>query len=523
MNFPSIALLRILHETPIKEKSFVDNIKRNLWQSFIFNQRAFFLVIMVIQFIYCWFPYFIMPVLGAFSWMCMIKPTNYLLSQLTGHYGLGIGSFTFDWFDLTWTLGSPLIIPRWSAVNIAVGFVIATWIITPIIYFANVWNTYDRPIAEVTRSSSNWSALGLVSTAAAFANLSAVFVHMLLHNRKTLWNELRTRSLDKKGNDVHCRLISIYPDVPDWWFGICSLLAFIVIVVVGQVSSIIRWYECFFAFFVPIFLVLPFGMIASITGQSIQNPSVYYLFVIIATSLWVNDKSTMLAFITIGYSTFCQTLQLVTNMKLGHYMKIAPRTLFLVQVIACLITPSLSIGIQFYYFEKGGFITNKTTAGAVGSFQATSVGAAIDEQTKFFGLTNWKNRNLLYSLLFGAVLPLPFWYATRRWNWCRLIHIPLILTFISWMSIVSAGTMFTWVLISLLIKGFFNKNCWKRHIYLASSALNAGFYLSWLIIAGPLAQYGVQFPTWWGIGGKNNDGCPLTLPNSTAFHVNFEN
>ena len=273
-----------------------------------------------------------MPVLGAFSWMCMIKPTNYLLSQLTGYHGLGIGSFTFSWFDLTWALGSPMIVPRWAIVNSAVGFVLATWVITPIIYFTNVWNTYDRPIAEVTRSSSDWSALGLVSTAAAFANLSAVLVHMLLHHSKNWWKELRTRSLDKKGNDLHCRLIALYPDVPDWWFAIVSLLAFIVILVVGQVSSILLWYETFFALIVPIVFVLPFGMVASITGQTIQNPSVYYLLAIIVSSLWVDNKSAMLAFITIGYSTYCQTLQLVTNMKLGHYMKIAPRTLFLAQL-----------------------------------------------------------------------------------------------------------------------------------------------------------------------------------------------
>jgi len=96
----------------------------------------------------------------------------------------------------------------------------------------------------------------------------------------------------------------------------------------------------------------------------------------------------MLAFITIGYSTYCQTLQLVTDMKLGHYMKIAPRTLFLAQVVACLVSPSLSIGIQFYFFKAGGFITNSTIPVATGSFQATSVGAALNNQTKFFDSTN---------------------------------------------------------------------------------------------------------------------------------------
>ncbi len=464
-----------------------------------------------------------MPVLGAFSWMCMIKPTNYLLSQLTGYYGLGIGSFSFNWFTVTWTFGSPMIIPRWAVVNIAIGFVIATWVITPIIYFANVWNTYDRPIAEVTRSSDNWSALALVSTAAAFANLSAVLVHMFLHHSKTLWKELRTRSLNEKGNDVHCRLIALYPDVPDWWFVIVSVLAFIVIVVVGQVSHIIPWYKNFFSLIVPIVLIPPFGMVTSITGLTIQNQSVYYLLVIIASSLWVDNESTMLAFVTIGYFTYCQTLQLIINMKLGHYMRIAPRALFISQLVACLVTPSLSVGIQYYYFKKGGYITNHNASLAHGNFDSTNVGAAIDNQTNVLGSANWKNRNLLWALLIGAILPIPFWLASRQWKWCRLVHIPLMLSFIAWMPLVSAGSLFTWLLFGLVITFFFNNLYWKRHVYLASSALNAGFFFCWLIIGGPLAQYGIQFPSWWGFGGVHKDGCPLSLLNTTAFSPSFEN
>ena len=464
-----------------------------------------------------------MPVLGAFSWMCMIKPTNYLLSQLTGFYGLGLGSLSFNWFTLSWTLGSPMIVPRWAVVNIAVGFALATWIITPIIYFTNVWNTYNHTIAEVTRSSSSWSALGLVSTATALANLSAALIHMFLHHSKTLWHELRSRSLNEKGNDVHCRLIALYPDVPDWWFFLISLLAFVVIVVVGQVSHIILWYKTFFTIIVPIILVLPFGMIASITGVAIQNSSIYYLLVIIATSLWADNKSTTLAFVTVGYSTYCQTIQLIMNMKLGHYMKIAPRTLFLVQLVACLVTPSLSIGIQYYYFKKEGFITNHNASTASGNFASTSVGAAIDNEINFFGSTDWKNRNLLWSLLLGAILPIPFWLASHRWKWCHLVHIPLMLTFISWMPLVSAGSLFTWLLIGVLTTFFFDNLCWKRHVYLTTAALNAGFYLCWLIIGGPLAQYHVKFPSWWGFGGIHKDGCPLTLLNTTAFSPSFEN
>jgi OPT family oligopeptide transporter len=453
----------------------------------------------------------------------MIKPTNYLLSQLTGYNGLGMGAFSFSWFNVSWTFGSPMITPRWAVVNITVGVIFATWIITPIIYFANVWNTYDYPVAAVTRSSSHWSALTLVSTSAAFANLAAVVVHMFLHHSNSLWKELRARSLNEKRNDVHCRLNALYPDVPDWWFVIVSVLAFIVIVVIGQVSRIILWYATFLTLIVPIVLVLPFGIVASITGLTIQNPTIYYLLVIIATGLWAENKSTTLAFVTVGYSTYAQTMQLIINMKLGHYMRIAPRILFFVQLVACLVSPALGIGIQYYYFKEQGYITNQNVTTATGNFDSTNVGAAINNEISFFGSADSKNRNLLWSLLIGTLLPIIFWLASRRWNWCHRVHIPLMLTFIAWLPLISTGSLFTWLLIGILQTFLFDELHWKRYVYLITSALNAGFFICWLIIGGPLAQYGVQFPSWWGFGGIHRDGCPLALSNTTGFSVSFEN
>ena len=58
-NFPLIALLRTLHETPIKETRYDNHNKRSLWEKFISNQLAFYFFLVFIQFIYCWFPLYI--------------------------------------------------------------------------------------------------------------------------------------------------------------------------------------------------------------------------------------------------------------------------------------------------------------------------------------------------------------------------------------------------------------------------------------------------------------------------------
>ncbi|CAF1277570.1 unnamed protein product [Didymodactylos carnosus] len=104
-NLPYIALFRTLHE-----KDVVDCMASpSRWS---ISRLQFFIIICSIATVYHWLPGYIMPILTAFSWMCLINPKNIILSQLTGHYGLGMGSFQFDWKLLTSYLGSPIITPR---------------------------------------------------------------------------------------------------------------------------------------------------------------------------------------------------------------------------------------------------------------------------------------------------------------------------------------------------------------------------------------------------------------------------
>ncbi|CAF1685686.1 unnamed protein product, partial [Adineta ricciae] len=305
---------------------------------------------MTAQFIFYWLPGYMIPVLSGMSWICMIKPSDYTLAQLTDFRGLSLGSFSLNWFSLTYFLETPLVVPRWALVNISIGFVIVAWIVTPIIYFRNVWNVRQNSISSSTGSVTSWSAMELVTTFTTVASLSAVFVHMFLHHGKSLWDQIRNRSLDQKGNDIHCRLMALYPDVPDWWFLIVFVIAVVVIMIVSDVSHMLEWYNVLFALSIPMTLVLPFGMVTSITGQLIQNQAVYFVMVIVVSSLWAGDQSKMMTFIAIGYTAYCQTLYLVSNMKLGHYMKIPPRVLFIVQVVTCLVCSSVGAGVQYYFY-----------------------------------------------------------------------------------------------------------------------------------------------------------------------------
>lgn len=115
-------------------------------------------------------------------------------------------------------------------------------IITPILYYTNVWNLSYFPMAEslpydrfgnvynVTRvltadnrfnitAYEEYSPLYLPATYAvtyvlALALFTCVIVHTLLYHGRSLWNGFKRVKVEP--DDIHAKLMSHYPEVPDW-------------------------------------------------------------------------------------------------------------------------------------------------------------------------------------------------------------------------------------------------------------------------------------------------------------------
>jgi hypothetical protein len=105
-NLVNCALFRTLHN----DKDNEDDNEKKRWTM---SRLRFFFYAFLFQFLWYWFPGYIFPVLSLFSWICMIKPDNILISQLTGINGLGIGSIELDWNAWVSFLGSPIVVPFW--------------------------------------------------------------------------------------------------------------------------------------------------------------------------------------------------------------------------------------------------------------------------------------------------------------------------------------------------------------------------------------------------------------------------
>lgn len=107
----------------------------------------FFLIALICSFAYYVLPGYLFTTITSLSWVCWLAPKSTLVQQLgSGMKGLGIGAIGIDWTTISSYLGSPLASPWFATANIAVGFVMVMYVVTPLCYWFDVYTAKSFPI-----------------------------------------------------------------------------------------------------------------------------------------------------------------------------------------------------------------------------------------------------------------------------------------------------------------------------------------------------------------------------------------
>ncbi|KAH9979460.1 OPT oligopeptide transporter protein-domain-containing protein [Lactifluus volemus] len=209
------------------------------------SQKRFLTYVMISYFFYNFFPSYLFTALSYFSWVCWIAPNNVKINQLFGvTHGLGMSVVTFDWGQVTGFNGSPLLNPWWSAANIGFSVMFFYWFLLPILYYSNVWYSAYLPMMSsqvFDNTGSTYNLSQIINADGSFnleayqayspvflplsfviaysllsASITALFTHTLLYNSKKIWINAH-RNL-REQPDIHARLMSVYKQVPNWWY-----------------------------------------------------------------------------------------------------------------------------------------------------------------------------------------------------------------------------------------------------------------------------------------------------------------
>uniref|UniRef100_A0A453QHJ7 Oligopeptide transporter 7 n=1 Tax=Aegilops tauschii subsp. strangulata TaxID=200361 RepID=A0A453QHJ7_AEGTS len=532
-NLVQVSLFRALHEDERRRKGG-------------FTRNQFFLVAFACSFAYYAFPGYLFQMLTSLSWICWVFPNSVFAQQLgSGLHGLGVGAIGLDWASISSYLGSPLVSPWFATANVAAGFFVVMYIIVPIGYWFDFYKAQTFPIFSsglFTSAGQKYnisaivddnfhldteayekngplylSTLFAVTYGIGFASLTATIVHVLLfHGREIL--QLSRSAFQGKSVDIHTKLMRRYKQVPEWWF-ICILVVNIAVTVFACEYYIeqlqLPWWGVLLACGIAFFFTLPIGIITATTNQT---PGLNIITEYIIGYLYPGRPVANMCFKVYGYISMHQALMFLQDFKLGHYMKIPPRTMFMAQVVGTTIAAFVYLGTAWWLMDTIPNICDIellsagspwTCPGDHVFYDASVIWGLIGPRRIFGDLGTYAAVNWFF--LGGAVAPLLVWLAHRAFpgqNWILLINMPVMLGSIFQMPPATAVNYTTWILIGFL-SGYvvyrYRRDWWERHNYLLSGALDAGLAFMAVLIYLCLGLENISL-NWWG---NDLDGCPL--------------
>jgi OPT family small oligopeptide transporter len=524
----TIALNSAFHDAS-SETARVEGPFGSVWKM---TRLRYFCWAFGLMFVYFWFPNYIVGALSFFSWMAWIAPGNMNLANITGSStGLGLNPFpSFDWNILTYNI-DPLMVPFFSTFNFFLGMFVSLFIIVGL-YYTNTFNTAylpinsnrpfdhfgqpynvsaiidDKGIFDIAKykaySPPFLSAGNVVVYMFFFGVYSATVTYGALYHRheimlgfRDVWRTLKQwwarvgRSAGTAGAeeaaedvnmlDVHNRLMRAYREVPEWWYMICLAIA----IALGMVG-IAAWptnttpFVVLYGILLCLVFVVPIGIIAAMTGVQVTL-NVLAEFI---GGVWVEGNAIAMCFFkSYGYVTCAHALSFSADLKLAHYLKIAPRFTFWAQMVPTLVSTFISIGVLQYQVHIDAICTRhapfRFTCPGPNTFFTAAVFWGTVGPRKMWGAGGQYAVTLLGFPL-GVVLVVVFYLLSKKWPRNAVIRnahpvvmmggalawAPYNLAYI-WPAVPVAA--FSWLYLKKRYLGLWSKVCFFLSLFLSST------------------------------------------------------
>lgn len=330
--------------------------------------------------------------------------------------------------------------------------------------------------------------------------------------------------------DVHNRLMRRYKNAPIYWY----LLTFVSMTIIGifvveYYPVHLPWYGLLLALGICSILFIPIGIVMAVTNQ---HSSIYLICQLICGAVFPGRPVANMVFVTYGYISSAQGIKFAADLKLGHYMKIPPRILFSVQMVATMISSVTQIAVLNWVFRN---VPGICTSSAINGFTCPiarvhfngSILWGVVGPAEFFG-PNATYRPLVWCFLIGAIAPIPLWlYGRRRRNSIvRKINLPVLFGSLSWIPPATGLNFSVWAVVcyifNYLIKNRANA-WWAKYTMTLSAALDSGLAFGIVVVF-----FGFIYPgwmngfSWWGTEvykqGCDWQACSYrTVPNGSHF------
>ncbi|KAJ3707047.1 hypothetical protein LUZ61_010752 [Rhynchospora tenuis] len=529
-----VSLFRALHE---KEENRMSRSK-------------FFLITLICSFTWYTIPGYFFPTLTSISWLCYIFKNSVTAQQLgSGMKGLGLGAFSLDWSAVSSFLFSPLISPFFAIANIFVGFFLFMYVAIPVTYWGlDLYSAKKYPIfsshlftgngtkydisaivnqnfeldkaAYAQQGRIHLSTFFALSYGLSFATIAATITHVGFFYGSEIYERFRASYKGKP--DIHTRMMKKYEDIPAWWFYFLLALTIVISLVLCTVLKHqvqLPWWGLLFACAMAFVFTLPISIITATTNQT---PGLNVITEYSMGLIYPGRPIANVCFKVYGYMSMAQAVSFLADFKLGHYMKIPPKSMFIVQFVGTMLAGTVNIGVAWWLLTTIENIcdTDKlspnspwTCPGDRVFFDASVIWGLVGPKRIFgsegtYGALNW-------FFIIGAIGPIIVWVFHKTFpsqSWIPLINLPVLIGATAYMPPATALNYNMWVAVGTVFNFFvyrYRKKWWRRYNYILSAGLDAGVAFMGVLIYFSLTLENKTI-NWWGTYGEHCDlaACP---------------
>ncbi|EGO04039.1 hypothetical protein SERLA73DRAFT_102396 [Serpula lacrymans var. lacrymans S7.3] len=530
-NLPAVSIFQALHfDTSANHKRV-----KLFWSAFIG------------MFLYEPIPSYIFPYLNGFNVFCLAAQnasakTRNIFTNLFGgadaNEGLGFLSLSFDWQYITSSHCTYLELEA----NTWIGYAFC-YIVIMVIYYTNTWNSLAFPMLSTSIFSSNGSVyeqsavfgstfqlnqtaleevgLPALTGSNAWTNLTAnLSIGGLIAHCVFFWGpyvkESFQQSRTRTQPDPHWKAMQKYNECPWWWYLILLGLAFVAgLIVVFKGQTTLPWWSFLVALvlgaFVTPFSTLLFARMG--TGVATQQ-----LMKMVAGLINPGRPVANLYFSMWSHDIVEQSIKLAGDLKMGQYLKIPPRTMFLTQVwgtiVGIIVNYVVMVSIvdaqrEILISPKGSNVWSGQT------IQALNSGAVTWSLAKELYGRNGPYFVVPLSLAIGMIPTFFQWLIAKRWPKIGPLKVdsiilPIIYMYSSAMSSGVTSTILSSIIVGLVSQLWLRKShpgWYRKYNYILGGALDGGAEVMIFILS--FAVFGASgtakpFPSWAGNPSKGN-------------------
>ncbi|THY68615.1 peptide transporter [Aureobasidium pullulans] len=516
----------------------------------------FFWYTFVGMFFYEFFPAYIFPWLNSVSIPCLasMKATGEKAAVLTNLFGgatnnegLGLFTVSFDWQYITsFNTSLPLILQG----HVAIG-VFVCMIVMLIIYYTDTWESKSQPFMSTQLRSQDgtkypiskvfvggvldeealqkYGIPRLTGTFAyamfmAKAAIGALIAHTILFWGGDIKKTYKSAREGRYDDRHHQHMAKNYKEVPWWWYMAVLVFSFVLglIVVIKENITMPVW--AYVVALISGIIVAPFSaLIYSRFGNGIATNN---LSKMIAGLALPGRPVGNMYFAAWSHNVITNTVNLCNDLKMGEYLKIPPRVMFVTQIYGTILGGFLNYAVMISIVSGNAELLTNGNGNASWSgatIQSYNTNASSWALAKYLYKTGTTYSAVPIGVAVGAGLVVvhrifvQFVPKIRKFSTYD-INMP---QFIAYAGYIPYNQSQTCVIFSQLIAGFFTQfylrnyrpRIFKDYSYLLTGAMDGASLLALFILS--FAVFGAAgsskpFPSWWGNNSNGNyDLCPV--------------